>query len=147
MIKYKIKRKIMDYEKIESVTSHDRYPPPLPLSQTHTFSDPLPLWSVTYFIDGPRDVEWSRCVIVLIRTRVGQCLLVNWSVMWEDDVSRIWTLFSAEIDRKPVCSCRLAIVMWSRCMSDVIDDSNNHEGRWSADEKSTVDRPVRIELQ
>ena len=37
MIKYKIKRKIMDCEKMESVTSHDLYPPS-PLSQTVTLS-------------------------------------------------------------------------------------------------------------
>ena len=42
----------MDCEKMESVTSHDLYPP-LPVTNCHTFSDPLPLWSVTYFMDGP----------------------------------------------------------------------------------------------
>ena len=53
MIKYKIKRKIVDCEKMESVTSHDLYPLP-PVTNCHTFSDPLPpFWSVTYFMDGP----------------------------------------------------------------------------------------------
>ena len=53
MIKYKIKRKIVDCEKMESVTSHDLYP--LPLSQTVTLSQTTsPLWSVTYFMDGPK---------------------------------------------------------------------------------------------
>ena len=37
MIKYKIKRKIVNCEKMESVTSHDLYPPS-PLSQTVTLS-------------------------------------------------------------------------------------------------------------
>ena len=38
---------------MESVTSHDLYPP-LPLSQTVALSQtPSPLWSVTYFMDGP----------------------------------------------------------------------------------------------
>ena len=60
MIKYKIKPKIVNCEKIESVTSHDLYPPPFPMSQTHTFSDPLPPWSVTYFMDGPLVVYNSR---------------------------------------------------------------------------------------
>ena len=49
-----MKRKIVNCEKIESVTSHDLYPPPSPLSQTVTLSQtPPPLWSVTYFMDGP----------------------------------------------------------------------------------------------
>ena len=52
MIKYKIKHKIVNCEKIESVTSYDLYPPP-PVTNCHTFSDPLPPWSVTYFMDGP----------------------------------------------------------------------------------------------
>ena len=52
MIKYEIKREIVNCEKIESVTSHDLYPPP-PVTNCHTFSDPLPPWSVTYFMDGP----------------------------------------------------------------------------------------------
>ena len=43
MTKYKIKRKIVNCEKIESVTSHDFYPPPpLPLSQTVTLSQTPP---------------------------------------------------------------------------------------------------------
>ena len=41
MIKYKIKPKIVNCEKMESVTSHDLYPPP-PVTNCHTFSDPLP---------------------------------------------------------------------------------------------------------
>ena len=40
MIKYKIKHKIVNCEKIESVTSHDLYP--LPLSQTITLSQTPP---------------------------------------------------------------------------------------------------------
>ena len=49
-----MKRKIVNCEKMESVTSHDLYSP-LPLSQTVTLSQtPSPLWSVTYFMDGPR---------------------------------------------------------------------------------------------
>ena len=51
--KYKIKHKIVNCEKIESVTSHDLYPSS-PLSQTVTLSQtPSPLWSVTYFMDSP----------------------------------------------------------------------------------------------
>ena len=52
MIKYKIKRKIVNCEKIETVTTHDLYP--LPLSQTVTLSQTPPPWSVTYFMDGPQ---------------------------------------------------------------------------------------------
>ena len=52
MIKYKMKHKIVNCEKIESVTPHDLYP--LPLSQvSHFLRPPPPLWSVTYFMDGP----------------------------------------------------------------------------------------------
>ena len=40
MIKYEIKHKIMNCEKIESVTSHNLYP--LPLSQTVTLSQAPP---------------------------------------------------------------------------------------------------------
>ena len=60
MIEYKIKHKIVDCEKIESVTSHDLYPPPpLPLSQSVTLSQtPSPLWSVTYFMDGPLGIVY-----------------------------------------------------------------------------------------
>ena len=43
----------MNCEKIESVTSRDLYPPPPPVTNCHTFSDPIPPWSVTYFMDGP----------------------------------------------------------------------------------------------
>ena len=53
MITYKIKHKIVNCVKIESVMSHDLYPPP-PVTNCHTFSDPLPPWSVTYFMDGPK---------------------------------------------------------------------------------------------
>ena len=59
MIKYKIKSNIVNCEKIESVTSHDLYPPPSPVTNCHTFSDPLPPWSVTYFMDGPQAVGAS----------------------------------------------------------------------------------------
>ena len=52
MIKYKIKHEIMNCEKIESVTSHNLYPLPH-VTNCHTFSDPSPPWSVTYFMDGP----------------------------------------------------------------------------------------------
>ena len=38
---YEIKHKIMNCEKIESVTSHNLYPPP-PVTNCHTFSDPFP---------------------------------------------------------------------------------------------------------
>jgi len=39
------------------MTSHNLYPP-LPLSQTVTLSQtPSPLWSVTYFMDGPKYVR------------------------------------------------------------------------------------------
>ena len=59
MIKYKIKHKIVNCEIIESVTSHDLYPP-LPLSQSVTLSQtPSPLWSVTYFMDGPKELNWE----------------------------------------------------------------------------------------
>ena len=51
MIKDKIKHKIVNYEKIESVTSHNLYPPRHKLS--HFLKPPPPLWSVTYFMDGP----------------------------------------------------------------------------------------------
>ena len=53
MIKYEIKRKIVNCEKFESVTSHDL--PLLPLSQTVTLSQTPPPWSVTYFMDGLTD--------------------------------------------------------------------------------------------
>src|SRR6218665_1796164 len=39
-------------KKIISVTSHALYPPS-PVTNCHTFSDPLPPSSVTYFMDGP----------------------------------------------------------------------------------------------
>ena len=55
--KYKIKRNIVNCEKIESVTSHDLYPPPL--SQTVTLSQTPSPWSVTYFMDGPQAVDAS----------------------------------------------------------------------------------------
>ena len=42
----------MNCEKIESVTSHNLHPPS-PVTNCHTFLDPLPPWSVTYFMDGP----------------------------------------------------------------------------------------------
>ena len=56
MIKYKIKRKIVNCEKIESVTSHDLYPPP-PVTNCHTFSDSLPLWSIHTLWTAPRWIK------------------------------------------------------------------------------------------
>src|SRR6218665_37023 len=38
---------------LKSVTSHALGPPSPPLTNCHTFSDPLPPSSVTYFMDGP----------------------------------------------------------------------------------------------
>ena len=54
MIKYEIKRKIVNCEKIESVTSHDLYP--LPCHKlSHFLRPPSPEVDscVTYFMDGP----------------------------------------------------------------------------------------------
>ena len=42
-IKYKIKRKIVNCEKTDSVTSHDLHPLPLPCHKLSHFSDPFPL--------------------------------------------------------------------------------------------------------
>ena len=68
MIKDKIKHKIVNCEKIESVTSHNLYPPPLPLSQTVTLSQtPSPLWSVTYFMDGPLE---SNIILVMLNSLI-----------------------------------------------------------------------------
>ena len=55
MIKYKIKRNIVDCEKWKNGNYDVTWSlPPLPLSQTVTLSQtPSPLWSVTYFMDGP----------------------------------------------------------------------------------------------
>jgi len=39
-----------------SVTSQVLDPPP-PVTNCHTFSDPLPSSSVTYFMDGPLDCK------------------------------------------------------------------------------------------
>ena len=59
MIKYKIKRKTVNCEKMESVTSHDLHP----LSQTVTLSQtPSPLWSVTYFMDGPLYTKFLKVI-------------------------------------------------------------------------------------
>jgi len=46
-------------KKFISVTSHALYPPP-PVTNCHTFSDPLPS-SMTYFMDGPLTVlGWDK---------------------------------------------------------------------------------------
>ena len=43
-----------------SVTSHALDPPP-PVTNCHTFSDPLAPSSVTYFMDGPLGLSrWKR---------------------------------------------------------------------------------------
>ena len=42
----------MNCDKIESVTSHELYPPP-PCHKLSHFLRPPPPWSVTYFMDGP----------------------------------------------------------------------------------------------
>ena len=52
--KYKIKHKIVNCEKIESVTSHDLYP--LPVTNWYTFSDGQthsPLERDILYMDGP----------------------------------------------------------------------------------------------
>ena len=72
MIKYKIKRKIIVVcEKLESVTSHDLYTPPPPCHKLSHFLRPTPpLWSVTYFMDGPltpqRQKPLTRLSILLL---------------------------------------------------------------------------------
>jgi len=38
-------------KKLKSLTSHMSLPLPLPVTYCHTFLDPL--WSMTYFMDGP----------------------------------------------------------------------------------------------
>ena len=43
----------MSCEKIESVTSHNFYPPPSPCHKLPHFLRPPPPWSVTYFMDSP----------------------------------------------------------------------------------------------
>ena len=53
MIKYEINLKIMNCEKIQSVTSHNLYSPS-PCHKLSHFLRPLPPWSVTYFMDGPQ---------------------------------------------------------------------------------------------
>ena len=55
MIKYKIKHKIVNCEKIESVTSHDLYPSPV--TNCHTFSDPLPPLERDILYGRPPTVE------------------------------------------------------------------------------------------
>ena len=58
MIKYKIKRKIVNCEKIESVTSHDLYPPLPPVTNCHTFSDPLPPLERDILYGRPLSLRW-----------------------------------------------------------------------------------------
>ena len=53
MIKYKIKRKIVNCEKLKVWRRSLFTPLAPPVTNCHTFSDPSPLWSVTYFMDGP----------------------------------------------------------------------------------------------
>ena len=56
-------------KKIESVTSHNLYPPP-PVTNCHTFLDPSP-WSmtyfmeVTYFMDYGHDILYGRPLSLL----------------------------------------------------------------------------------
>ena len=52
MIKYNIKHRIVNCEKTDSMTSHD-LPPPPPVTNCHTFSNPSH-WSVTYYMDDPK---------------------------------------------------------------------------------------------
>ena len=65
-IKYKIKHKIVNCEKTDSVTSHDLYP--LPCHKLSHFLRPLPPWSVTYFMDGlfPCRYLWSTVEAFII---------------------------------------------------------------------------------
>ena len=66
MIKYKIKQKIVNCEKIESVTSYDLYPPP-PVTNCHTFSDLLPPSERDILYGGP---------LTSLPTAVGTLLLI-----------------------------------------------------------------------
>ena len=92
MIKYKIKHKIVNCEKIESVTSHNLYPPLLPLSQTVTLSQtPSPPWSVTYFMDGPfRDLDktFSRGLISRSTQNRPNCLRMRDIVDWRNSLKQ-----------------------------------------------------------
>ena len=57
------------------------FTPPSSLSQTVTLSQtPSPLWSVTYFMDGPYGSENS---VILINKRVpmGQIFDDNWATL------------------------------------------------------------------
>ena len=60
------KRKIVNCEKIESVMSHDLYPPP-PVTNCHTFLDPLPPLE--------RDILYGRPLSVWF---VGRWVNRNW---------------------------------------------------------------------
>ena len=64
MVKYEIKRKIVNCEKIESVTSHDL--DLLPLSQTVTPSQTPPFCSVTYFMEGPLDDDRKMILFLFL---------------------------------------------------------------------------------
>ena len=90
MIKYKIKHKIVNCEKIESVTSHNLYP--LPLSQTVTLSQtPPPL---------ERDILYGRPLYIYINTNLLECLN-DWTLSFSDKKS----ISIAYIDFKSAFDC------------------------------------------
>ena len=55
-------------------------PPPPPVTNCHTFSDPLPPWSVTYFMDGPYGIGSLRD-----NQRTRSCL-IQMNCVWKKSV-------------------------------------------------------------
>ena len=97
----------MNCEKTESVTSHDLYPPPSPLSQTVTLSQTPPPWSVTYFMDGPLTVDWNNSASCfgsppppLPSNKTGWAFTVNCSGMINNKITR-WYTADAVWNRHP----------------------------------------------
>src|SRR6218665_2830149 len=69
-----------------------------PLSQTHTFSDPLHPSSVMYFMDGP--VSRVGCSLVTIESRVEKMLREQWNC-----TTLIRLIDENEVHRRMTDSC------------------------------------------
>ena len=86
MIKYKIKREIVDCEKIESVTSHDLYPPPS-VKLSHFLRPPPPSGAWHTLWTAPKDFKHYQQLLgknVRANSSGRQYIAVDMTILLDD---------------------------------------------------------------
>ena len=106
MIKYKIKRKIVNWEKMESVTSHDLYPPPSPCHKLSHFLRPPPPLERDILYGRPLSMrEHVRHVCRSSFYQLRQLRVVRGSLTFEASIQLVHAFINSRLD---YCSSLLA---------------------------------------